>query len=180
MSNHISVISTNYTLSPSQYTSTIRFHVPSGASSATLTASPGTRFIDGSVSKTTRGYVTVGPNPIDSTVWNIIDEFPYDSNTSYANLTSLTVATIGVRSTLYIKGHTDSSGSLSSLGTFITPSLTQLGRPVVSTSNLASTVDGLGNYYISSGSTNIASTIAGLGSSKYSPVAAGRDKWGKC
>lgn len=138
-------------------------------SSATLTSSPGKTFIDGSTSIETTGYVTVGSNPIDSNIWNIRDEFPY---TGFAEVSSLRVDALGVRSTLYVKGYTDCSGSISSLGTFTTPSLTQLGRPVVSTSNLASTVNGLGNFYISSGSTNIASTIAGLGTSGYTSTAA--------
>jgi hypothetical protein len=160
MSNHISIVSTNHSLSLSEYTSTLRFHVPGFALSTTVTSAPGTRFVDGSVSKSTQGYVTVGSNPLDSNVWNIINEFPY---TGFAELNSLIIETLGVRSTLYIKGHTDISGSLSSLGTFITPSLTHLGLPVTSSSNLISTVDGLGHFYISSGSNNIASTIAGLG-----------------
>jgi hypothetical protein len=65
---------------------------------------------------------------------------------------------------MYIKGHTDTTGLFSTLGVLSTPSLTYRGVPVISSSNLASTVDGLGTYYISSGPANIASTIAGLAS----------------
>ena len=169
MSNLISIISTNNTLSLSQYTSTIRFYMADSVSSATLTSSPGKTFIDGSTSIETTGYVTVGANPINSNVWNIRDESPY---TGFAEVSSLRIDALGVRSTLYVKGYTDCSGSISSLGTFTTPSLTQLGRPVVSTSNLASTVNGLGNFYISTGPSNIASTIAGLGSSGYTSTVA--------
>jgi hypothetical protein len=138
-------------------------------SSATLASSPGKTFIDGSTSIETTGYVTVGSNPIDSNIWNIRDEFPY---TGFAEVSSLRVDALGVRSTLYVKGYADCSGSISSLGSFTTPSLTQLGRPVVSTSNLTSTVNGLGNIYISTGPSNITSTISGLGSSGYTSTAA--------
>ena len=160
MSNHIRVIAPSLTLTQSMYSSTITLHVPSGVSQATITASPGTTFIDGSTSKTTSGYITVCSNVLDPTVWTILDAFPYSS---YAELASLAGTGIGIRSTMFVKGHVDTKGYISTIGDIVTPSLTQEGNPLATTSNLTSTINGLGTFYLSTGPSNIQSTVAGLG-----------------
>jgi hypothetical protein len=159
MANSISIVATNAQLLPSMYTSTITLHVPVGQSSATITTSPGTTFIDGSTSKTTTGYITVSSNPLNSNVWNIVDIFPYSNQ--YARVAYVDIGSIGIRSSVYVQGHTD-TGSISTLGQLTTSSLTQQGISILSLSNLVETVNSLGNTYISS--TFFTSTLAGLGS----------------
>jgi hypothetical protein len=142
------------------YSSTVTLHVPSGVTQATITASPGTTFIDGSTSKTTSGYITVCSNALDPTVWTIVDMFPFSN---YAEIASLTVTGFEIRSTMFVKGHVNTTGYISTIGPTVTTSLTQQGLPVVTTSNLRSTINGLGTVYISTGPSNIQSTVAGLG-----------------
>jgi len=156
-----SLISSNLILTPSLYASTITLYAPYGGS-ATITTTSGS-FIDGTTSKTITGYLTVRSNALYSNTWTIQDIFPYSND--FADLESLTIRTIDIRSSVNVSYRMENSGYISTLGAISTTSFTQNGQPITILPNLTSTVNGLGNIYISSGSNFIASTIAGAGSS---------------
>ena len=155
-----SLISSNLILTPSLYSSTITLYAPYGGS-ATITTASGS-FIDGTTTKTTTGYITVRSNALNSNIWTIQDIFPYSND--FSDLDTVTIGTVGIRSTMYASYTMENSGYISTLGTISTTSFTQNGNPLTTLSNLTSTVNGLGNIYISGGSNYITSTIAGLGS----------------
>ena len=172
MPNHTSIIASNFLLTRSLYPSTITLHVPNTAQSATLTTSPGTRFVDGSTSKTITGYITVSPSLFDSNIWAIQDIFPYskDSN-DYSKVGSLAIgSTLQIRSTISVYGHTDSIGDISTIGTLTTSALTRQSQPlspIFGQSNLNSTFNGLGNIYVSSGTDTVTPVFLELTSYGY-------------
>jgi len=165
MSNSF-LVASNLQLTPSLYGSTITLHVPSDISTATVTISgSGYRFVDGSTQKTIQGYVKVTPHPFNSNIWNIADIYPYSND--FAEVTTLSVGSLNVVSTVYVKGHLENKGYISTLGTVYTSNLTLQGTPAILPSNFQSTVNGLGLIYISTGSNDHASTIKGFGNYTY-------------
>ena len=164
MSNSF-VVRSNLDLT-SLYGSTITLHVPSDAPSATIISGSGYTFVDGTTTKTISGYTKVGPNLAFSNVWNIINLFPFSND--FTEVESMTVdGFISVQSNVYIHGHTEVIGSISTFGPLITNGLSHKGIDAIHASTLVSTVQGLGRLYISGGSNFVASTMAGLGSVSY-------------
>jgi len=163
MTTYASFLVSNLTLTPSLYYSTITLRVPLSATSALISTIPGTSFIDGTTSKTTTGYITVCLNSNDSNFWNIQDTFPY---ADYADLERFTASSLSVRSTMYMGGHMDVAGNISSFSTLFTEgAYSQKGKIIPTRYLLESTVRGLGSIgYISSGPYAIKSTMDGLGS----------------
>uniref|UniRef100_A0A6C0L5D4 Peptidase S74 domain-containing protein n=1 Tax=viral metagenome TaxID=1070528 RepID=A0A6C0L5D4_9ZZZZ len=160
------VVSSNLHLTQALYGSTITLHVPSDIPSATVTISgSGYRFVDGTTQKTITGYIKVGPHPLNSNLWNIADIYPYSND--FAELASVSVGSLNVVSAVYMQGHVENKGYISSLGTVYTSNLTIQGSVPLYTSNLQSTVNGLSAIYISSGPYFVASTITGIGNYDY-------------
>jgi len=159
MSNHATIISTLFTLSG--HTSTFTLYAPY-ESSATLSTS-GQFFNDGSTSKTTTGYITVVPDNRSSNIWMIQDSFPY---TGYSHIESVQAEALSVRSTLYSVDYTDTPLYISTPH-LQTTRISQQGIAVPLDTDHTSTLDGLGETYISSGLYYIASTIDGLGQFGY-------------
>jgi len=159
MSNHATVISTSFILSG--HTSTFTLYAPY-ESSATLSTS-GQFFNDGTTGKTTTGYITVVPNTRLSNVWTLQDTFPY---TGYSHIESVQAEALGIRSTLYSDYYKDSPLYIS-IPHVQTSSISHQGIAIPLDVNHASTFDGLGGTYISSGLYYIASTIDGLGQFGY-------------
>lgn len=168
MSHHATIINQSLHLTPSLYGSTITLHAPANVSSVVTVS--GATFIDGSTSKTTTGYITVGPVPYNSNVWNIVDIFPFtnpSNSNNFANVDTITIQSLNIRSNILIQGHVENAGYISVLGTIITPTLTQYGNKCIIKSNLISTTNGLSNTYFVLNSNYLISTISGLGSSTY-------------
>lgn len=159
MSNHATLISTSFTLSGN--TSTFSLYAPY-ESSATLSVS-GQRFLDGSTSNTTTGYITVVPNNRLSNVWTIQDTFPYRG---FAHVESVQAEALSIRSTLYSVHYKDTALYIST-GHLQTSAISQEGIAIPLDVNLTSTFGGFGETYVSSGLYYIASTIDGLGQFAY-------------
>ena len=161
--SYLSLISTNLLLTRSLYSSIITLRVPAGISSATIATAPGSSFIDGTTSKRITGYITVSSNAQNSNIWTIQNIFPYSND--FATIETLTARSLSIRGSSYLNQYISSTGSISTLGTLVTGSFTQQGIPLLTTSNLVSTINVLGTLgYISSVSSVIMSTFAGLGS----------------
>lgn len=162
MSNSF-IVSPTLSLTPALYGSTITLHVPSDAISSTVTISgPLYRFDDGTTSKNVTGYIKVGPNMIFSNIWDILDIYPYSND--YAEVEALAITeSLNVQSNLYFREHMENVGYISTLGTLLAGAFTHKGSDVIVTPTHVSTVNGLGQIYISDGSNFATSTINGLG-----------------
>jgi len=159
-------VSSNLQLTQALYGSTITLHVPSDISSATVSISgPGYTFVDGTTEKTITGYIKVSPHPFNSNIWNIADTYPYSNG--FAEVASMSVGSLNIVSTLYVQGHVENKGYISSLGTVYTSNLTIQGSVPIYPADLQSTVNGLSAIYISSGPYFVASTITGIGNYEY-------------
>ena len=161
------IVNSNIELTPSLYGSTITLHVPFDADVGTISVSgPEYTLIDGTTSKFNTGYLKVGPNLANSNVWNILNSFPFSND--YAEVSELTVTgSLSVRSNIYFHGHVHSAGYISTLGPLNVYRLSQSNVDIIGMSNFMSTIDGLGNTYISGGPYMVRSTMDGLGSSSY-------------
>ena len=161
------IVNSNLDLTPSLYGSTITLHVPFDTELATISVSgPGYSLIDGTTSRSNEGYIKVAPNLADSNVWNILDIFPFSND--YAEVGGLSITgSLTVGSNIYLHGQVDSVGYISTIGAIHTYALTQSNIDIGNVSTFRSTIDGLGNTYISGGPYFVLSTIDGLGTSSY-------------
>jgi hypothetical protein len=161
MSNSFIVSPTLY-LTPALYRSTITLHVPSDSASSLVSISGSEIFHDGTTDKTVTGYIKVGPNMVFPNIWDILDIYPYSND--YAEVEALNItASLNVTSNVYFHRHTENIGYISTLGTLLAGAFTHRGSDVIVTPTHVSTVNGLGQIYISDGSNFVASTINGLG-----------------